>query len=174
METLKISYKNFWVLLYKFIFMLGFKKESNLELPEDTCSFRRDLILGTLSTIVSLPFVLLYNLIVLVFPKMALTYFAKYAILYIISILTIVAYVILNENGLSKGLFIDIYGINIFIILCMAALVFFIATIVLIIMFSEYAKGKGWIKKLQIPKFTFIKEMYKSAKEKYCKKIDYV
>jgi len=41
-------------------------------------------------------------------------------------------------------------------------------------MLLQYIDRKGWLNKLHMPKFTFIKELYKSAKEKYCKKIDYV
>lgn len=174
MESLKISYKNFWVLLYKFIFLTGFREQSNNELPDNTCNFRRDIIVGAFALIVLLPSLLVYNVLLLIFPKLSLGGVVNYKHIGAFAFGMIVFYALWSTvYGVEIGI-LSIYQANGIMIIGLAIVGLIISIIVGILMLIEYLDKKKVFSKLLFSKFTFAKEMYNSAKEKYCKKIDYI
>lgn len=166
MENLLINQKSFWIRWYRFIFVLG--KDS--QLPDNTCQLRKDLILGTLVAILALPLIVLFNLLKF-FKKFSQNFFERYILIGFFTIIAIVSWAI---TGAGKEPAWMGYLTQII----------FIAFITLVLLFGaavasciEYIENKAMMnssKKRKVKKPSVFAELYKSAKDKYCKKITYI
>ncbi len=170
METLKISTNNFWVKYYKFIFILDRYKEN---LPKDTCTFRRDLIFGTLIAVLLLPIIILGNILKVIFED-GLDAQSKYIVLVSFLVLMGISFLTVANEWNREFFFLLTLKLNGLVLLMILIIVLVLIIGVGLVSLIEYIGDNFSKNKPQKEKFVFFKEMYRSAKEKYCKKIEYV
>lgn len=174
MESLKIKTNNFWVNYYRFIFCM----RGTSELPEDTCTFRRDLILGTLLALPILPLLLILFLIYK-FSKDGQYSDGRFIFLILLNFFIFLAFLIVGsiwEREFIPLLFLKLNGVVlIFLIIAIAIASGIIYTVSLIEDWRmRRRREKFYSEEEPKERFVFFKEMYRSAKEKYCKRIEYV
>jgi uncharacterized membrane protein len=168
MESLVIKKKSFWMRLYRFLFCLD--KYENL--PGNTCDLRKDLIIGSIIALICLPLVLVANIIKW-FVGTSIQYQERYILIVIYCLTTLIGTAIASEALSSSTIFITwvadlvILGFSLVVITAFSIGVL-ISKINLRWLFPKSNKPK------KAKKPSLIKELYTSAKDKYCKKITYI
>lgn len=175
MESLKIKSNNFWVNYYRFIFCM----RDTSELPEDTCTFRRDLILGTLLTLPILPLVLVLFIIFRIFKDGQYSD-GRFIFPIILNFFTFLAFLIVGASWEREFVPLLLLKLNGLVLVFLTIAITIVSGLLYALDAIEDWKRERRRKKFFIEgeepkeKFAFFKEMYRSAKEKYCKRIEYV
>lgn len=168
METLVIKRKSFWMRLYRFLFMMD-KYET---LPDNTCNLRRDLIFGSIIGLFILPLIIVFNIIKWL-SDFSMDYSNRYGLPIAFAFISLVLCLPAHETGLFNPVFLPWIGacIGIFITI-------FLLVVAFIVIGFNHINWSWFFPKSNKPKKTkspsVIKELYSSAKEKYCKRITYI
>ena len=177
METLKISSNNFWIKLYCFIYNINSSDTSSF--PRDTCSLRKNLLFGIPLLVIALPIVLI-NFIAHIVSKKEYSFFGRESNAVFFCVGTLLSIV---SIGLFNDFFVVAGGIPWFVaqayffqflLVFILASVFTIAILIAMLWgkLSEVDFKRKGQKKDKKP--GVLVELYRSAKEKYCKKIEYI
>lgn len=156
------------MILYRFIYCL--KKHE--EMPSTTCDLRKDLLIGIPIAIITLPWVLVSNIFRLT-KGFSSDYGARYIILILYFLCSILGFAI-GHGILEAGIVLGAYVGDVFLMGLTAlalGMIFFIKYISDLVE-DYWPKRKAKVYKPKKP--SLIKELYTSAKEKYCKKITYI
>lgn len=170
METLIISKNNFWIKLYCFIFNID--KDDSWELPQNTCELRKYLILGIPILVIALPLITIFFILRKIFKDVVFEKDIIPGISFIYTFIGLMSIGLFIDSYVTAGgipmFFVQYYKYNLIILgmgILLMALVFPIVLGIAYLL--NYVKFRKQF-------FKVIEELYKSSKEKYCKKIDYV
>lgn len=145
------------------------------ELPVTTCDLRRDLIFGSVFLPFLLPLLLLLSVIRL-FSNFTVPKEARWVFLVVLSFCSFLGLIFnhIDPNPIFGNIIIEFWlgQATLLGIVLALTLAFFIFTFITSIKLPSWLKRKPRPAKVKSP--SLIKELYQSAKEKYCKKITYI
>lgn len=169
MDTLQINTNSGWIKYLRFVYNLDNSKYS---LPKDTCSLRKALLFSIPYVILCFPVILLFYVLRKVtkrdtaLPKDGLVVMPFIGLFFGIFSIVIFNAEFTKVFGLAgfAGQYYMYYSCFLLLLLLVGGLVVGLSFLIVYL----------WNKIPSIKANNVVSELYKSAKEKYCKKIEYV